>query len=385
MIGDSSPDIDVTRLKQRLQHFSPAPDDDPGFAAVLGRGYYQFELSRDEMPLPDVARMMLRLIGCKDLGRTEKLAWEVTFYFEGLQCSLALQKSGTRLYIARTAGTDEKAVIAAAKRIDTQLRKAQRVAEKEILAQISRDQVTNGNVTIQNQYWWLREVYMYFREGAQLAFDGKGRLGPRHPNGGYWLFPEQREGACNTLAMVWAYFSLLEHVLVLCLPFIGFDPSKQSITNFIGKRWSDKFRYIFDIAADLNAKKLYDLLHTVSETYRNTYGHGGFGKDDATIYFHVAGVGALPTVLSKISKSPQFELVPVKQIDYREACRLFDKVDSWFDKAITANAMLWIKAGLDVRYDSVFRADLALAEQEDFTEFLDYSVSKFEQTINMDW
>jgi hypothetical protein len=69
-------------------------------------------------------------------------------------------------------------------------------------------------------------------------------------------------------------------------------------------RWRDKFKRVYDINADATAKRLHDRLHEVSETYRNTYGHGGFDKEGGAIYFHVPEVGALPARLTDVRDSP---------------------------------------------------------------------------------
>jgi len=71
-------------------------------------------------------------------------------------------------------------------------------------------------------------------------------------------------------ACVNAFFSLLEHRLVLVLPFIDFDPADGALTAFIGARWGDKFRRVFDVASDSTAHAIYDRLHRIAEAYRNS-------------------------------------------------------------------------------------------------------------------
>jgi hypothetical protein len=63
-----------------------------------------------------------------------------------------------------------------------------------------------------------------------------------------------------------------------------------------------------------------DRLHEVSETYRNTYGHGGFDKEGGSIYFHVPDVGALPARLTDVRDSPHFDVIPVGSLDFEELC-----------------------------------------------------------------
>ncbi len=51
----------------------------------------------------------------------------------------------------------------------------------------------------------------------------------------------------DLVASVNAYLSLLEHHMVLALPFQGLDPSKHSLEKFIGFRWGDKYGQVFDL------------------------------------------------------------------------------------------------------------------------------------------
>lgn len=237
-------------LARRLRGFAPAPGDEDGFAMVLGgRGYHRFEVDPARLPLPGLVQLALDLLGCTNLGRAEKLAWEYPFTVDGVGCSLASQKFGLRLYISDEQVPEDADARALAERIQKRLDIAQRFLERDLLRAIAEDQIRQGRVTIRNQYGRLRGVYDYFRDGAELAFAGQGRLGPEHPGGGFWIAPKQTEGFYNTVAMVSAYFSALEHATVLMLPFMGFDPSSTSIKTFIGDRWGTKFTALFDISA----------------------------------------------------------------------------------------------------------------------------------------
>jgi hypothetical protein len=141
------------------------------------------------------------------------------------------------------------------------------------------------------------------------------------------------------------------------------------------------------VGADPIAKAHFDSLHGISEEVRNTYGHGGFDKKGATVYFHVERLGALPAVLSDVTESPHFSFLPVESHAYADICAVFDDVDRWLNESSrTCNAMTWIRSGLDIRFDPEFRAMLAVAEAEsDFDTFLEYHSDMDDQAANMDW
>ncbi|MBQ1124635.1 hypothetical protein [Streptomyces sp. B15] len=366
---------------------SPAASDDPGFALVIGRPTHRFSVDVTRLPVPGIARIALELLGCRNLGRGEKLAWEYTFLIDGHCCSLAHQKFGLRLYVDAQALPAEDDAKALCERVVSLLEKSQRYLERYYLRGFADEQIRQGKVTIRNQYRRLHDLYEYFREGAELAFAGKGRVDGDLGNGWHLIAPEETEGFYNTVAMVSAYFSLLEHNLVLLLPFVGFDPSKESLKSFIGDRWGAKFKKVFPVGENGSVKAHFDELHRIAEEYRNTYGHGGFDKFGSTMLFHMKGIGALPAVLSDIRERPYFSFVPVGVEDFGRIKRSFDAFDEWLDDTAAPLAMKWIKGGLDVYYDERFRAEVASAMQssEDFLAMADYYCYRVDQAANMDW
>ncbi|MFH9786036.1 hypothetical protein ACH4NU_37935 [Streptomyces sp. NPDC017259] len=206
-------------------------------------------------------------------------------------------------------------------------------------------------------------------------------------NGWTLVAPEETEGFHNTVAMVSAYFSLLEHNLVLLLPFLGFDPSKRDLKSFIGDRWGMKFKRVFPVDSNNPAKAHFDALHRIAEEYRNTYGHGGFDKFGSSILFHMEGVGALPAVLSDIRDRPYFSFTPIDVDDFEGIKEIFDAFDDWVNETAAQLAMKWIKGGLDVYYDDHFRAQVkeAMRSEDDFMEMLEYHVYKVDQAADMGW
>jgi hypothetical protein len=168
-------------------------------------------------------------------------------------------------------------------------------------------------------------------------------------------------GAYNTLAGVNAYFSLLEHNLVLVLPFVGFDPSDGALATFIGDRWGEKIKKVFEVGSDADASRRYNHLHDIAETYRNTYSHGGFDKEGAAVWVHLPDLGALPARLSDIRDAPHFELLPVDEKDLDEITKALAEVDEWLRTAKTKYGIRFAESGLDVAYDGESRRQYAEA------------------------
>ncbi|EWC64554.1 hypothetical protein UO65_0161 [Actinokineospora spheciospongiae] len=343
-----------------------------------------------------MVKLIYLFLGCHDLGRAEKMDWEFVFQVEETTCSIASEKFGLRVYVDRDSVADEVEAEKLFQRILQATVKGQKVVEKELLEPIGKEQVNAGDVVVGNQYHRLREAYLYFRDGAEIAFRGDGRVEVQRDaddasnilRGALAEWRRQAnadaEGWWNTFAMIMAYFSLLEHTLVGCLAFADFDPEEETVTGFIGLNWGDKFKRLFDLDADLVAQKKYEALRDLAETYRNTYGHGGFDKRGATVHFHVPGVGVIPATLSKISKTPHFGLVPAVVEDYNRICAVLDDFDAWIAAGAYRNAIMWIEHGMDYAFDARSRAEVA-ANAGTFDAYLEAMSYRLDQAMNMDW
>ncbi|UUO03610.1 hypothetical protein M4D79_11960 [Mycolicibacterium novocastrense] len=255
-----------------------------------------------------------------------------------------------------------------------------------MLGELADRQIAQGNATLQNQFPQLRLTYEYFRQGAQLALDGKGRIPERAPGGGFWLAREEIEAFYNIIAMCGAFFSMIEHVLVLSIPFIAEHNSERvDVREVIKMSWADKYRYVLGGQAGPTAD-YFTKLTDIAERYRNTYSHGAFGKESATIYFHAPNVGAIPGNMTRVRQSPQFSLIPAAESDFAKVCAIFDGWEADIANGPMWPAWRWIQSGLDVRYDEEFCQDVKAAlDSERFDEFIEVAAVRWERHANMEY
>ncbi|MEA5367144.1 hypothetical protein VA596_46985 [Amycolatopsis sp., V23-08] len=358
------------RLKaQALRDFQPVPEEmreDP-------RPGYELRLSPEDTPVPALLKYALKLIGLPSDGPGEKVAWWVDFLYQGEWCQLAHRKFGVRLTLATEASKDDAAKKMG--RIVKQLRSSLSVVEK-LIEDAAPDLLGAGNATVVNQHSSLRDAYEYFRERALnpaviadkttvIEHEG-GATGTSFESGAIRM---HMNAFHDMVAAITAYFSLVEHVLVLALPFSGFDPANDNLTTIIGWRWGEKFGRL--LGTDGDASKYRQRLTEVVERWRNPYSHGGFEKGQgATVYLHTPGVeAAVPIGLTKVANSPLFSLLPTNETDVAEVFDLFDEIDTWL-KTTMPRAMQWIDSGLNVRFDETFRSEVGAARTDEEFEYL---------------
>jgi hypothetical protein len=382
------------RLAFALKGFGAAPAEPVSLVWAPAAKYLKVLVERKDLPVPLLPQLVLALSGARNVGPSDKVAWEYVFMFEEFTCSLSFEKYGLRLYIERQPGIDDNEMTKASQRIVSRLKKAQQVLEKGVLFPMIEPLIATGEFVITNQAPRLRSMYEYFRERAAEEFNTPPQATPPEPIPGQpgvtrqsvkgYLF-RQVTGSYNTFAMVTAYTSWLEHVLVLLLPFVGGLPPGTDIKRFIGDRWSAKFQKVFDMK-DRAAKKNYDTVHGIVEYYRNPYSHGGFDKAGSTISIFIPSLGALPLTMSDVRDSPTFGFTPADVHGFTSICSELDGVDAWLESGATEVAMIWIKEGLDVRFDKEFAQEL-VSRSPDIDEFREWVVHNSlwrDQVENMD-
>jgi len=382
---------ELDRCRPPLRDFGPAPDGHPGFAySKLAAARVAVE--RDRLPVIASLHLIMRLlIGAHDLGRAEKLAWEYPFTYRGHACSLALMKFGLRLYLQSQEDGD---VEADAREIVSKLAAAARLLEKNLLPSFVEIRVGENRIIVHNQMGQLRGMYQYFRELAEAAYTGGGMLAKRfdeqHKDSVFLKqfrsLPEQQEGFFATVAMITAYFSLLEHLFVFALAVSDFDPAQDSLKDFIGLRLLEKYKCLFDVTHDRAARAYYNRLHDVAEKWRNPYDHGGFDKKGGALSISVPGLGAIPLMLSDIRTHPTFHFLPERETSFDEVTALFDEMDAWLRQSYVGPGIAWADEGLNISFEPEFLTKLrqAVAAGE-FDGLLTRTSYMADQATNMDW
>jgi hypothetical protein len=377
--------VAIENIKKRLSAFSSVSATAPDL--IWERDTQQRSVDRFQFPVPNLILFILHGICGFSLGfRGEKTHWVIPFTYRGAQCAISYEKFGVRLYIEK----ETKETINPAE-ILGKLRKAIESAERHILTKIAQTQIQSANITIANQFNRLGSRYHYFRERAALCYAPPEENSPKEDLNGIAdvlnrSFKASSEGGYNALAMIDAYFSRLEHFLVLALPFTSFDRSTENLTGYVGKIWSYKFKRVLKIEESL-AREYYSKLVVIKEKYRNTFAHGGFEKKGASFYFHLPHFGAIPARMSGHKNSVHFNWFPLEQESFHEICVLFDDFDNWLKQVALPSAWKFAESGLDMRFDEKYMTELlsAAGSSASFDEWLDMESYHADMHANADY
>jgi hypothetical protein len=381
-----------SRLKSSLRDFAPDPDAEslyPTGAWAINR---EIKVTEELRPLPYTVFITLcKLSGYKYFGREEKVAWAIPVTFKGVPFLLSHRKSGFKVSSAAPPGRGDELAAEMLARLNRAIGIADRLMEPEVKARVRA-----GKVTVINKYHTLRHMYRFFRDRAAAAFAAPptSTAAPALGLEGEVALPPYesreratREGFYYTVAMLDAYFSLLEHVLILLLPFAGFDPARDDLVGLIGTQWGDKFKRLFDVNADQTAKRHYDALKEVKEKYRNTVSHGMFEKGGASLYFHDPEFGSVPVRLSRHPDGIHFLFTPVDEVKFAEICALLDAAEAFLKDGPARLGMKHVEEGLDSIFAGEWldRYRAAMTSDEDFDQLLEYEGYLVDQHGDMDF
>lgn len=320
-----------------------------------------------------------------NLGRMEKIAWIIPFLFKGEKYIISFEKFGLLLRAKKTNKRDIKELL-------HKLRSATKIGDK-LLEPAVKIQISKGNITLQNKYLIFSNMYLYFRERANYSYTKKNHYFDENSNyydltkHAYLSIEDKWYGFYYTVAMLDAFFSMLEHICVLMLAFIDYDLQKEDLNEFIFCRWTEKFKRVFKPQEDPDIMRIFNKLYTIKEKYRNTFSHGGYEKDGLSLVGIHTEVGVVPITLSKTKDSVHYSFFPILEGDFSTICKILDEFDNVLHKKPFNNIMKFIKSGVDIYFDRKHRKEYkeVIYDDRKLHKYIDKLAYYQDRYANMDW
>jgi len=378
-----SPEKLVKVLAGILKDFEPWPDPDRAYRW----GGASIELLKEQLHALPPFSVFLALVTFSRFpcyGKSEKIAWSIPIRFKGAPYLISHEKFGLKIHPAEPDARD----IEREKLIVDRLFHAVRIADG-MVKPFADEQIRDGKVTIANNSFLFRGKYEFFRSKAEECYQTSQPVtGEDQVSSINRKFRYDREAFFFASAALDSYFSYLEHLLVLLLPFADFDPVKDNLVEFINSFWAEKFKRIFDLPSDPEAERVYHSLLQVKERFRNPLTHGGFDKDGTTLNFHVPGLGAIPASLSKFHKSINYGFNPIVEASFTEVCVTLDAADKFIATGPRRLAFrCCAESPVQISFDeaSLKRFKNAMQSDAEMDEFIEGMLTAMDNAANMDW
>jgi hypothetical protein len=396
-VSEPEDDNPLVRLRRRMAKSLK------GFESGLPEGCDPWSLrgARPDpklFPVPELVLFALRdVMEFRWSGVGEKVRWSVYVTVEREPFVFELRKFGFAI------GHRDGIPPALLKRVEGQLSSSLRLLEP-LLATYAKTQIESGNLTLENRMSEFDRRYGYFRALADRAFGPDPEpptetSTPKDSSGDIKLFADwtdrmnrdvrrKEEGYFASVAMVDAYFSRLEHRVLLLRAFIGRPLAAGDFEAFLEMPWDERLREVANFNSDSARGRLLGRLREVKATIRNPLAHGGIESDGGAFYFHMPRIGTIPANLSRYRGRLRMSFFPIPESTHAEACALFDELDAMLTEGPLKLPNEFVRWGIDPQFDAdaLARYAEAIAGGSETVEALVERLGhEWERHANMDY
>ncbi|SIT57203.1 conserved hypothetical protein [Mesorhizobium prunaredense] len=342
----------------------------------------------DGLPPPHLIYFLLvELLGFRDLGRFEKLAWSIPVDCESKAFLIEHRKFGVGVF------TQDAGDLEAAKRIAILVKKGVRRAEPyfkwkaDQAVAASQFNVVNNAGVLLRRYQYLKAQFDAARAEAERRKDEA--IETKFGNATSYKRPYHglaQEAQWLAMAAIDAFFSWTEHIFVHLAILNGAITTGVQFSGVSGAEWGVKFKQALDLG-EATTKNHFDGLVDIRRQLRNFVAHGAFGKDGETLYFH-SSAGAVPVLLDVTAKASKFSLNEELEFDAAHAFAATEGFIAYLSAGPCRPAWVYVQEFglpliLTMAQDGTYRD--AMASPEEMERFAYQLASRMDDAANMDW
>ena len=312
-------------------------------------------------PVPELVLFALRdVLGFQSSGVGEKVRWSI--YATVCGEPLIFEDGKFGFAIAHRQGVSPELL----KRVEGQLSSSLRRLNR-FLSDFAKEQIAAGNLTLANRMSEFDNRYRFFREIANDEFapgttseDDEQDTGATEVSKVFSdltarlnrYLHRQETGYFASGAMVDAYFSRLEHQVLLLRAFVGRPLASGEFEAFLKMTWDERLRSVVNFGVDEEMGRLLGQLRNVKSTIRNPLAHGGMENDGGAFYFHLPRIGAIPANLSLYRGRLQTSFFPISDVTHAQTCDLFDALDAALAEGTLELPNEFVRCGIDPQFDA---------------------------------
>lgn len=332
--------------------------------------------------------LLVDLLGFKDLGQFEKVAWSIPVDFNGRTFIIEHRKLGLGIF-AQDIEHDEFA----AAEIATRIRTAVSIAEPyfDWLADQAADgsdlNVVNRSAELYDRHKFYVEQYKVKRAEAEARKHE--RIKTEYESGysiSFPVFEIRREAKWLALAAIETFFSWTEHIFIHIAILKGDLLTGQDVKHAANANWHEKFDLALD-RADAGTQAFYDDLAVIREQIRNFDNHGSFGKQRQAFSFH-SRVGAVPLRLPHQQDSGSMRFGQGIAFVEHKAIDLIERFIRHLWSGSRAPARIYIQESdlpLVLSYAKDGTYARAMVSEDEMLAFCEYQNELHDRYANMDF
>lgn len=336
--------------------------------------------------------LLVDLLGYKNLGPFEKLAWSVPVDYKGKAYLIEHRKFGLGIFVDNPNNWERDA-----EEIVVRIHKATKAAQP-FFEWYAQSAVADSKLNVKNCTDELHQRFYFFFAEYQKTVKAKRESDGRRIK----LSAEEQMEEWNdyfsepfslTEKSVWlasavieAFFSFTEHVFIHLAILQGRVGTGNEVASLASSDWSNKFKAVFDLE-DSTSKQFYDDLAEIRRQHRNFVAHGSFGKRGEAFTFH-SGAGAAPVLLPHQWGSRKYTLSGPVTVEDPEAIQIILTFMDHLWAGVRAPARIYLQRSslpviLTLAADGTYAN--AMKSSEEMKGLVDYLVGQWDRSANMDW
>lgn len=383
---------DIEILKQKLEKIL-----DPIASAVAketkAEKDFLFTASRTDAgrslpPYYLIYFLFVDLLGYKNLGQFEKVAWSVPIDYNGTAYLLEHRKLGMGLF-----ASDKESQVADCREIVKKIAKAVKAAQP-YFEWVANEAAKRSDLNVLNHSLRLHDRYTYFvdeyKGKIQEANARKDeRIRTQHSSNSWSVqFPYyelKKESEWLAISAIDAFFSFTEHVFIHAAILKGVALTGEDVANLADNEWASKFKACLDVH-DQDIKTHYDQLVSIKRQIRNYIAHGAFGKNGEAFQIH-SGAGAVPLLMPHQKGSSRFSMQSGIVFNDEEAIKAVEKFMGFYWKSNMFPEVIYIQSSMPsiLPYASDSTYARAMSSTKDMEDFVEYLTRVHDDSANMDW
>ena len=333
--------------------------------------------------------LFVDLLGFKDLGQFEKVAWSVPIDFHGRGFLIEHRKFGLGLFISDDPN-DENAATEIVGLIQRGVKEAEPYFtwKAQEAVKDSKLNVVNNARELYERYHFLASRYNELRLEAERRSGERitTQLSETSWTTSFPSFELSRQAKWLALSTIESFFSWTEHVFILLAILQGECLTGDSVAKLAMANWNTKFKTALSVT-DPETKQFYEKLLLIRRQLRNFVAHGAFGKDGEAFKFH-SGCGAVPVRLPYLESAESFRFGRGIEFVDHEAIELLQRFEAHLWSGSRSPAKLYIQEhGMPLILTMAQNGEYqrAMASDDSMAELSDYLASEMDRHANMDF
>lgn len=328
--------------------------------------------------------LFVNLLGFKDTGRSEKLAWSIPIDFNGKAFLIEHRKMGVGVFIQNKEDEEDAKIIT--KKINGAIK-----SSRPYFNHLAAEAIKSSEINIVNNNGYLFERFNYFLNlyksenkkleklsKERISIDGTFVLGSKN----YYKIRQSTKWLA--ISTIESFFSWTEHLFIHLAILTQKIKTGEEVTKLIDAEWKTKFNTVI---SDDMLKEYYIELLMIRNQVRNFVAHGAFGKDGNAFHFH-SGAGAVPVMMNFNKTKNRFSFQGTLEFKDNEVICLIESFISDMNSSNLKPALTYTQGqGLItiLPYASNGMYESAMHDNDIMEKFCDHLQGIFDNSANMDW